>query len=150
MVSLCPSFVFGPPLEETGDQKKKSKSFSIELVGQWVRGESPVQSRLFVDVRDVARAHVACAAYTGPEDRFLVTHERRIPSQEIAECIQSVSNVPDKVHYDADFQGGAIAIGEKEVDAVERLKNELGIELRPVKDTIIDMARQLQAMESSA
>jgi cinnamoyl-CoA reductase len=60
MVSLCPSFVFGPPFS-----KEMTSSFSTELVGKWIQGQSEVQSRLFVDIRDLAKAHVA--AGTLPE-----------------------------------------------------------------------------------
>ena len=62
MTALCPSFVFGPLMDITASSSSSvSSSYSITLVDQWIRGVSPVQSRLFVDVRDVARAHVIAA-----------------------------------------------------------------------------------------
>ena len=91
MTSLCPSFVFGPP----SDISQLSNSFSITLVGQWVRGESPVQSRLCVDIRDVARAHVA--AGTRDEaigQRFILSKEARVPSQDMAEALKVVCKAP--------------------------------------------------------
>jgi nucleoside-diphosphate-sugar epimerase len=136
MTSICPSFVFGPPSDDT-----KSNSFSITLVEQWVRGKSPVQSRLCVDIRDVAQAHVA--AGTREEaigKRFLVTTEARVSSQETAQVLKKVCQDtqlgdPDSIHFDSEFQGGAIPIGQKEVDAVDRLKQHLGVSLRSVEDT---------------
>lgn len=142
MVALCPSFVFGPPYGESG-------SYSLKLVGKWVRGQSEVQSRLFVDIRDVAKAHVKAAQldYKLLPMRFIVSTETRVPSSEIAEYLREVCQAteladPAKVHFDADFDGGAIPIGEKEVEATEHLR-ELGVKVRPVKDTIADMARIL-------
>mmetsp|Transcript_19416 Transcript_19416/g.25043 ORF Transcript_19416/g.25043 Transcript_19416/m.25043 type:complete len:376 (-) Transcript_19416:41-1168(-) len=144
IVSMCPSFVFGPPrdLESTA-------SFSITLVGQWARGESPIQSRLFVDVRDVAAAHVAAGKRKDSSGkRFIISTEARVSSKEIASwlshvCAESGLSDPNKIHFDAEFSGGAISIGEKEVEAEQRLKQELGVELHPVKDTIVGMATTL-------
>jgi len=142
IVSLCPSFVFGPPKDTSG-------SYSLMLVNQWARGESPVQSRLFVDVRDVAKAHVEAGIRPVAEGkRYLVSTEARIPSQEIAEWIKEVckrTNVlnSERVHFDKDFQGGAIPIGQKELDSTARLERELSIRLRPVKETIVDMVTTL-------
>jgi nucleoside-diphosphate-sugar epimerase len=142
MVSLCPSFVFGPP-------SGSSSSFSLTLVRQWTRGESPVQSRLFVDVRDVAKAHVEAALReTAVGNRYIISTEARVPSQVIAAWLRAVCrrthlSHPKKIYYDAEFVGGSIPIGAQEVEAIARLHDELGVSLRPVKDTIDDMAKIL-------
>ena len=136
MTSICPSFVFGPPSNGT-----VSNSFSISLVDQWVHGTSPVQSRLCVDIRDVAQAHVA--AGTRDEavgQRFLVTPEARVSSQDTAEVLRQICREtqlgnPNAIHFDSQFQGGAIPIGQKEVDSTERLQKYLGVSLRPVEET---------------
>jgi nucleoside-diphosphate-sugar epimerase len=140
MVSLCPSFIFGPPNSDS------SVSYSLTLVKEWIHGKSSVQSRLFVDVRDVAQAHVA--AGTLPQavgQRFIASTEARVSSQEIAGWFQSVCREteladPEKIHFDADFQGGYIPIGQREVEASDRLRDELGVTLRSVKSTMMDMA----------
>lgn len=136
MVSICPSFVFGPPA--SGDL---SSSYSITLVGEWVRGESPVQSRLCVDIRDVAKAHVA--AGRRPEavgERLIVSTESRVPSEEMAKelkevCRETGLGDPQFISYDSNFQGGAIPIGCQEVEATNRLQNILGVNLRSVHET---------------
>jgi nucleoside-diphosphate-sugar epimerase len=144
MTSICPSFVFGPPspgAASEGGKLNLSNSFSITLVGQWVRGESPVQSRLCVDVRDVARAHVAAGSRdTAIGERFIVSTEARVPSEEMAEELKKVSietgqGDPGAISFDTNFQGGAIPIGSKEVEAVDRLQTLLGISPRPVHET---------------
>jgi nucleoside-diphosphate-sugar epimerase len=149
MVSLCPSFVFGPcdNAPNTATTTSSSSSFSLELVDQWVRGLSPVQSRLLVDVRDVARAHVMAGRLpqAAVGQRYIVSHEARVSSGEIADWLRFVCQTtglsdPDLIHFDADFQGGAIPIGSKEVEAVARLKKELGVSIRPAKETIMEMA----------
>ncbi|GKY95362.1 hypothetical protein MPSEU_000498000 [Mayamaea pseudoterrestris] len=158
MVSICPSFVFGPPAgasaagttsSKTNAKIPESESFAIQLVRQWLTGESPVQSRLFVDVRDVAQAHVAAAQRLQKLEnkRWIVSQETRIPSKDIAEWLRSVCQAGggdfSKIHFDADFQGGAIPIGQREVKAADMLQEQLGVSLRPVKETIVDMAQML-------
>lgn len=144
MCSICPSFVFGPPSDGI-----LSNSYSIALVSQWVWGKSEVQSRLCVDVRDVAKAIVA----SGTEakaigQRFIVSQEERVPSQDMAKALQEacretrVGN-PDEITYDAEFQGGAIPIGTREVEATLKMKEYLGVSLRPIEETIADMGRAL-------
>jgi nucleoside-diphosphate-sugar epimerase len=157
MVSLCPSFVFGPPppsSQSAAATATTSTSYSCELVDQWVRGKSPVQSRLFVDVRDVAKAHVeASLRAVAVGQRYIVSTEARIPSRDLAGWLQEVCRStgladPTKIHYDAAFTGGSIPIGDREVEACIRLQRDLGVSFRPVKDTISEMA--LAILESQA
>lgn len=166
MVSLCPSFVFGPPssfssMDRAADaaslSSSSSSSYSLTLVGEWARGESPVQSRLFVDVRDVALAHVEAAFRPQAVGRrYIVSTEKRVPSSTIASWIQELficspsegdaihdSQSPALIQYDRDFTGGSIPIGEQEVEAVERLEKELGVTLRDIKSTITEMVQIL-------
>lgn len=148
MTTICPSFVFGPPtaIPSTLVSDKKivtnlSNSFSITLFGQWIRGSSPIQSRLFVDVRDVAKAHVA--AGENPEaigERIIVSTEARIPSQEIADILKDACTENglidlEGITFDSNFKGGAIPIGSREVEATDRLNKLLGIMLTPAKKT---------------
>lgn len=146
MVSICPSFVFGPG-EAAGSS---SSSFSVQLVAKWLRGEDTVQSRLCVDIRDVAKAHVeAGTRQDAIGNRFLVTTEARVSSKDTANVLKRVCQEEglfedaEKIHFDSNFQGGVIPIGEKEVEASERLESLLGVTLRPAEETIGDMARSL-------
>ena len=143
LVTLCPSFVFGPP------QGESSSSFSIQLVRQWAKGESPVQSRLLVDIRDVALAHVR-AGQRLDTGRFILSTEARVPSRTLADWIRQVTapSYREAIHSDDDFAGGAIPIGEKEVDAEEPLEKALGIKLRSIQETIQDMTVRLVEQEA--
>jgi nucleoside-diphosphate-sugar epimerase len=153
MIALCPSFVFGPPRVLDDGSTTTSSSYSISLVNQWLSGTSPVQSRLFVDIRDAARAHVLAAITDAAiGQRILLSTEARISSQEVALWLQEATrhysneklNVDaNTIHFDADFTGGSIPIGSKEVDASEKLHKLFGMKLRPVKETIMDMAEVL-------
>lgn len=145
MTSLCPSFVFGPFRNHL-----TSSSYSIELVSQWIKGESAVQSRLCVDIRDAALAHVraACNPQTIGK-RYIVSSEARLHSKHVATVLKEICQKnPDSglgkgenIFGDEDFDGGAVKIGEKEVDAVERMKKDLGIVCRSNEETFADMGQ---------
>jgi nucleoside-diphosphate-sugar epimerase len=147
MVSLCPSFVFGPPACDENTAATTSNSFSTELVATWILGSSQVQSRLFVDLRDVAQAHVAAGILPDAVgQRFLLTTERRLASAKVAsllreKCKEHHYVPPQPITHDAEFSGGAIPIGQKEVEAEERLLKSLGVSLRPAEETIDDMGK---------
>jgi nucleoside-diphosphate-sugar epimerase len=148
MVSLCPAFIFGP----TSDGSfANTKSYSITLVEQWLRGESQVQSRLCVDVRDVAKAHVAAGTLPNAVGkRFVVSTERRIPSKTTAETLREISPTPEKITFDASFDGGAIKIGEQEVLSEERLQRELGVLLTSPQTTFREMGRIIMSKGGSS
>jgi hypothetical protein len=56
-------------------------------------------------------------------------------------CLETGKLDPEAITYDAKFTGGAIPIGDKEVDAEEILKKELGIGLRDPEETMADMCQ---------
>jgi nucleoside-diphosphate-sugar epimerase len=161
-VALCPSFIFGPPPPhpsslDRGNESRGSSSYSIELVKKWLSGESEVQSRLCVDVRDVALAHVQAgtidlsqlATDSANCHRYILSTEERLSSEKVADALKNAirkTNVSQqqydldtKIRCDTVFDGGAIKIGEKEVDATNRLK-DLGVVCRSVEETMEGMA----------
>ena len=190
MVALCPSFVFGPPPPFPGSWVKRaddattrmlttngsgSTSYSLQLLNQWLKGTSPVQSRLCADVRDVAQAHVAAGAmdvlpteFLGDSKsfnmRYIVSREERLRSELVAEALRrAIQRVHEKsvversgsgsidtsmITCDTKFDGGAIKIGEREVEATERLKSDLGVVCRSVEETMQDMAEAMLSGEA--
>ncbi len=147
--SLNPSFIFGPP-----SNPKTSESFSISTVSKWVSGEGPVQSRLCVDVRDVAKAHVIAGINEKTiGERIIISAEARIPSEIMAQelkkmAIQLGIGEPDKIYPDTNFDGGAIKIGEREVGCADRMEKLLdGFKVRDVEATMRDMAKVLLEMQ---
>lgn len=150
-IALCPSFVFGPPASTS----HTSSSHSLTLVRSWILGQSPVQSRLCADVRDVARAHVLAGTSRNlSTTRILLSGEARLGAREVAEELKRIAKETglgdaDGIVWDKEFDGGAVRIGEKEVECVERAKDLLGsgFELRSVEDTFRDMALALLEME---
>ena len=171
MIALCPSFVFGPPppmpakLKDATMVATSSSSYSLNLISQWLRGESPVQSRLCVDVRDVAKAHVAAGTLSNllkddVDRRYILSTERRLSSEATAEVLLrevrrahknhagSIDVDMSKIIFDTQFTGGAIKIGEREAEASERLERDLSVVCRPVEETIQDTAMALLRVKS--
>lgn len=126
MVSLCPSFIFGPPANNDG--KSTSSSYSIQIVTSWLLGKSPVQSRLCVDIRDVAKAHCLAGMLSNANgQRLIVSSEARLSSQQVANNFQRIAREGGfdnqegdddgvvrvkKIHADVQFDGGAVSIGK--------------------------------------
>lgn len=167
MVALCPSFVFGPPppmpsiMKDMANSTSGSSSYSLTLINQWLKGKSQVQSRLCADVRDVAEAHLAAGRLdrlpSGNIDRrYILSTEERLSSELTAQAlIRGVERAPamnggdisidmSKITCDTQFTGGAIKIGDREVEASERLERDLGVVCRPVEETMKDMAEASQ------
>ena len=167
MVGLCPSFVFGPPVpmpkmmvKDSTITPTGSSSYSLTLIKQWLHGKSPVQSRLCADVRDVAMAHITAGQTTTlPKDdtdrRYILSTEERLSSELTAQALErGVERAQEKhegrkdidlgkISCDTQFTGGAIKIGDREVEASERLKHDLGVVCRSVEETMQDMAEAL-------
>lgn len=170
MVSLCPSFIFGPPvplpklyqttklLRNPGENC--SKSYSISLIQQWLSGESQVQSRLCVDVRDVAKAHLAAGQInlvcdSNDQKRYILSTEARLSSELTAEALKramkqhllergSSSGIDtSNVSCDTKFDGGVIKIGDQETECTERLKCDLGVSCRSANETFYDMVEAM-------
>lgn len=166
MVALCPSFVFGPlppvpaKMKDATKAASSSSSYSLTLINQWLHGESPVQSRLCADVRDVAKAHLAAGKMTNLQGddvdrRYILSTERRLSSEATAQALMrgvrraqknhegSIDVDMSKIVFDTQFTGGAIKIGERETDASERLERDLGVVCRLVEETMEDTAEAL-------
>ena len=110
----------------------------------------PTRNFVFVDVRDVALAHVLAAEKdeAGGKRFFIVSG--RFCNKEIAKIIadafpQLKANLP---------QGGALKSGdypEKGTYGFDdgRSRSVLGLTYRPLRESIVDTVKSLQALETS-
>ena len=116
----------------------------MAMIRSWMNGESPVQSRLVVDVRDCAQAHINAA--TTPHaagKRYIVSCEARVAAEECAAALaaglRQCGREEDAMRLTADtaFDGGAIPIGQQEVVAIDGLA-ELSVACRSTAETLSD------------
>ena len=123
--------------------------FSVAMVQSWIDGATRVQSRLVVDVRDCAQAHInAATTASAAGKRYIVSTEARVPAAECAEVLRARlrangrADAASRINADEDFDGGAVPVGEREV-AAEVALSELGVECRAPAATLSDMAAAL-------
>lgn len=102
-----------------------------------------------MDIRDVALAHVR-AGRRLENGRLILSTEARVASRTMADWIRQVTapSYRETIHSDDDFQGGAIPIGDKEVEAEGPLERVLGIKLRSIQETMQDMTVRLLKQEA--
>lgn len=162
LCTLCPSMVFGLPRGRAWQRAP-----SCELVLGWLGGTRPVESRLSVDVRDLAAAHVKAAQLLAESGsaagrRLIVSSEARAPAAQLAEVLRAVVRErggPDAearaaaIHADgwggAPHGGGAstaagpaVPIGQREV--VEDARAALGLSpYRSAESSLAEMAHAL-------
>ena len=110
-------------------------------------------------MRDVAKAHVRAGTLDGTVgQRFIISSEARISSEKMAKELKRIAATSDSSRIDADkitcdtvFDGGAIKIGDKEVECSDRMKESLGgLVCRSVEETMADMAKSLLVMEKQS
>jgi hypothetical protein len=77
--------------------------------------------------------------------RLILSTDARVPSRRLADWIRDATapQYRDAIHSDDEFTGGAIPIGQKEVEAEGPLRDILGIELRTIQETMQDMTVRL-------
>jgi len=141
LVTLCPSLIFGPP------RSSSCNAFSLEMVRRWLNGAGPIESRLIADVRDVAQAHINAAILPAAANRrFIASCEARVPARdvlrELTGRLGAAAIHSRNIRCDADFDGGAVRIGAREVDATD-LELVLGVRCRSTSETIADTAEAL-------
>ena len=151
LVTLCPGTVMGPLLIASGDT-------SATLCCDILTGKTsayPDTSTTFIDVRDVAAAHIA--ALEKPEaagNRYLLVHNRTVPFKYIGQVLADEFNPQDykiatkdlsrtKVKIAKLFSASAKQayplIGKHLSWSNEKMKNDLGIEPRDIQEMVIDM-----------
>jgi nucleoside-diphosphate-sugar epimerase len=146
MVSICPSMIFGPIRD------KSQLGYSCKLVEQWIRGTRKTESRLFVDVRDLALAHyhAAISPYSYNK-RYIVSHERRLHANKIMQLLKNTAlecgMAVGDMFFDDNFNGGFTKVGDKEVESLERMERDLQVSLRPPEQTLIDMIKSMSNLQ---
>lgn len=99
--------------------------------------EPPSGAWTTCDVRDVAAAHIAAAERPEARGRYIVSHAGSFDARFVTDALKAAlpgaaEGLPD----------GARAETKETVDA-GKLRRELGIELRPPQETVVDAARSL-------
>ncbi|XP_010490060.1 PREDICTED: cinnamoyl-CoA reductase 1-like [Camelina sativa] len=128
MVVLNPGFIIGPLLQPT-------LNFSVELIVHLINGNNPFNNKYyrFVDVRDVALAHIKALETPSANGRYVIDGPN-MSVNDIKELLREL--FPDL--YIADTNGESDQMTEMSYKVrVEKVKN-LGVELTPMKSSLRD------------
>jgi len=156
LIVINPSFVVGPTLT------KQTKSGSLDFMNDIISGKfktgAPDLSFGFVDVRDVAKAHILAAENDAAEGRNILA-ERTMSVIELAKIIENQfpkkyklpkMKAPKFLMY---IIGGLFGITGKFVKRnigyplklnATKSKKQLGLEYYPIEDSIRDMIASME------
>ncbi|KAL9057031.1 MAG: hypothetical protein Q9162_002579 [Coniocarpon cinnabarinum] len=145
--TICPPMVYGPPAYEPDMKRIKS---SVGDASRFMNGTTtepgPTLVPAFVDVRDVAEAHLRAYEKEGLKGRYLLT-AGEFQYVDICRILrEQVPRLRDKVPDPEQ----TVKVETFKIDG-ERAKTELGMKLRPLSESIADTATWLmQAQQTQA
>lgn len=155
MVSILPSLVLGPVLAE--QHLKTSPVMLYELLRGAVPGVPDLHFGV-VDVRDVARAHVRSLEVERPSERYVLSSEAMgmramaaILRTEVPGAKIPRFDLPNVLMYatalfDPRITFGFLKqnLGRAPLFDATRVKTELGVDLRPARESVADTARSIR------
>lgn len=155
LVVLCPTFVLGPSLTPS------SRSGSLATLERLLRGYMalgvPDLAFHVVDVRDVATAHVQAAELISARGRYIISPSTMTPLVEISRFLRSIHdypwllptwNLPSPIFCAIGTVTGlsqrwmASNLGIRFSVNNTRSIHDLGMEYRPLEETLSDHHRQ--------
>ena len=153
LVSINPGFVQGPALGDPGEGQ------SVSMMTGLITGKMPMVPDVamgMVDVRDVARMHVAALSAEGaPGRRFIIASEKPVSMSDLAAILRGAGydkapsrrapNFAIKAMglFDREARAMAPMLGKKiEYDTSDSIEI-LGWQPTPLTTTFVDMARSL-------
>ena len=147
--TMCPPLVFGPilPYLQTLDNLNTSNQRTAAIItGKAKEAVPPTGAFLWVDVRDLALAHVRAAELAEAQNkRFFVT-AGNFCNDDIVDIVKdNFPDLKDKVPAKG-VKGGEYPEGGVYKYDNSRTKTVLGIEFRGLKDSIVDTVKSLQAV----
>ncbi|MEA2043285.1 MAG: aldehyde reductase [Bacteroidota bacterium] len=156
---INPSFVMGPSLSET------SQSGSLSFMKDMLRGKyqmgAPLLTFGFVDVRDVAKAHILALENKESKGRYILA-ERVITVFEFSQIIKNlygkryrlpITESPKFMLYMVGWMFGLTGkfikrnVGYPIKLNTQKSKKQLGLKYTPLEQTIEDMIVQMQEQE---
>ena len=150
LVVINPGFVLGPPLGAAGDGQ------SVAMVSDLVAGKMPMIPDVamgMVDVRDVARLHVAALGAVGaPGKRFIAASEEPVEMAHLAGVLRAAgyTKVPSRRApnfaiklmslFDREAKGMVAQLGKKVAYDTRETYDVLGWQPTSLETTFVEMA----------
>ncbi|KAJ4305258.1 Glycine-rich RNA-binding protein 2, mitochondrial [Kalmusia sp. IMI 367209] len=149
--TINPPLVFGPiihALDSLENLNTSNQRILAAAQGKWKDEIAPTGVHLWVDVRDVAEAHVAAAEKEGAANKRFFTLAGFFSNKEIAEIIKKhfpqYKGLPDASTPGGDYPEGGI---EKSLFGFnnKRSIDVLGLQYKNFEDSIVDTIKSFQA-----
>ncbi|MFZ4515150.1 MAG: NAD-dependent epimerase/dehydratase family protein [Acidimicrobiia bacterium] len=150
LVAINPGFVLGPSLGTAGDGQ------SVALISGLIAGKMPMIPDIamgMVDVRDVARLHVAAMTATGaPGKRFIAATDEPVAMEHVASVLRNAGykNVPSRrvpsfaikvmSVFDREAKGMVPQLGKKVAYDTQDTYDVLEWQPTPLETTLVEMA----------
>ncbi|OBA22376.1 NAD(P)-binding protein [Metschnikowia bicuspidata var. bicuspidata NRRL YB-4993] len=147
---LCPTMVFGPLFSPSLISGTQELNFSNQVVWGLLKGSGqvpPTKNPVWVDVRDLAEYHVkALSAPNAANQRFLIS-AGDYDNQEIADILRE--NLPLKITKTVPVgnPGSRIKGSHYTTNSSKGVKM-LGVSYRALETCVLDLAKQLVAIDS--
>lgn len=146
---MCPPLVFGPvvhylnSLDNLNTSNQRVRNF---ITGQAKKEIPDTGTFIWVDVRDLALAHVKSIEMDAAANkRFFIT-AGNFSNKEVIEIIRK--NFPE---YENELPGKDVKGGDYPEGGLygfdnSRVKEVLGIQFRPLEESIVDLVKSLKAV----
>jgi len=141
VVSMNPSWVLGPV------NSNRPEGESVELITGYLNGQPKAAGQLpatvgVVDVRDVAKGHIAAFENPNARGRFVLCAKDGITQAELIDILRS----SQKEYAQYPLPAAANLNGKKQVlpkFSSKKAQEELGIKFIDLQTTVLDMARSV-------
>ncbi|KAL3482713.1 hypothetical protein BJX62DRAFT_250523 [Aspergillus germanicus] len=146
LVTLCPPMVYGP-LHHTINSIAELNESNSRIWRLFINSSEdaplpPNGVHLFVDVRDLARAHVLAAFTPGASNKRMIISGAKISSQEISDMLRG--KFPSLAETCPRGSPGVSSLPEDAYAAdASPAKEILGLEFRDIEGTFVELGEQL-------
>ncbi|KAK3349304.1 hypothetical protein B0T25DRAFT_547663 [Lasiosphaeria hispida] len=143
---LLPALIFGPPLQPVRGGVK-GLNYSVNVIYSFFNGSQttiPATSfPSFVDVRDLADAHVKALTHAPAANRRLLINGKPMTYTQLVHALAKVPELAGRLPADSG-EDANVTFAKFEADADNEL---LGIKFHTVEETMADTARKLLELE---
>ena len=154
---INPSMIVGPSLSD-------DLGVSNDIIKRMIDGSTPVTIALhfgYVDVRDVAEAHVLAMQNDHSDGERLIVSEREMWLKDVAKLLRKngykkaprieLPNFLTQLFglFNAEARNTTKILGQKRITSANKAKNILAWSPRDIRNSILESARQITSLEKS-
>lgn len=144
--ALCPPWIFGPHVDRIDDLKKLNESASALYGLLGAKEVPPIDFAGFIDVRDVAEAHVLAFENDGADGQRFIIGQRFNYQSAVDAIREALPEIKDRVPEGHPGTGPEVLKDVYNLDS-SNAQRVLGLKYTPLKVTMKDTVEQLLEAE---